>query len=208
MSKNMSSSGRRYEAAAQRFQETYDKYYNDEAFKQADEYARQKATEDAERNAEKMQGIAEKQSLRAGNMASANALKAGRTAGMSKAQAGLKAGEAAADATANSYKNVYNDVYNNTYQNTYNGLRSDKLNQNANAVNAQAGVLAASQQEDQNAYNRAWGNLGGAGSFFSGLLTSDERLKRFKDISFDNEDEEEDDLKVYYKKEKKQCGEQ
>lgn len=202
MSKNMNSSGRRYEAAAQRFQETYDKYYSDEAFKQADEYARQKAIQDAERNAEKMQGIAEKQSLRAGNMASANALKAGRTAGMSKAQAGLKAGEAAADTTANSYKNVYNDVYNNTYQNTYSGLRGDKLNQNANAVNAQAGVLTAAQQEDQNAYNRAWGNLGGWGSAFSGLLTSDERLKRFKDISFD-EDEEEDDLKVYYKKEKK-----
>ena len=206
MSQNMSSSGRRYEAAAQKFQETYDKYYNDEAFKQADEYARQKATEDAERNAEKMQGIAEKQSLRAGNMASANALKAGRTAGMSKAQAGLKAGEAGADTTANSYKNVYNDVYNNTYQNTYNGLRGDKLNQNANAVNAQAGLVSSAQQEDQNAYNRSWGNLGGAGSFVSGLLTSDERLKRFKDISFD-EDEEKDDLKVYYKKEKKQCGE-
>ena len=202
MSQNMSSSGRRYEEAAQKFQETFDKYYNDEAFKQADEYARQKATEDAERNAEKMQGIAEKQSLRAGNMASANALKAGRTAGMSKAQAGLKAGEAAADTTANSYKNVYNDVYNDVYNNTYKGLRGDKLNQNANAVNAQVGTLAASQQEDQNAYNRAWGNLGGWGSFATGLLTSDERLKRFKDISFDD-DEEEDDLKVYYKKEDK-----
>ena len=207
MSQNMNDSGDKYAAAAQKFQETFDKYYNDKAFKQADEYARQKATEDAERNAEKMQGIAEKQSLRAGNMASANALKAGRTAGMSKAQAGLKAGEAAADTTANSYKNVYNDVYNNTYQNTYDGLRGDKLNQNANAVNAQVGTLAASQQEDQNAYNRAWGNLGGWGSFATGLLTSDERLKRFKDISFDN-DEEKDDLKVYYKKEKKQCGEQ
>ena len=204
MSQNMSSSGRRYEAAAQKFQETFDKYYNDEAFKQADEYARQKATEDAERNAEKMQGIAEKQSLRAGNMASANALKAGRTAGMSKAQAGLKAGEAAADTTANSYKNVYNDVYNDTYQDTYSDLRGDKLNQNANAVNAQLGTLAASQQEDQNAYNRSWGNLGGWGSFATGLLTSDERLKRFKDISFDDDDdEEEDDLKVYYKKEDK-----
>ena len=202
MSKNMSSSGRRYEEAAEKFQATFDKYYNDEAFKQADEYARQKATEDAERNAEKMQGIAEKQSLRAGNMASANALKAGRTAGMSKAQAGLKAGEAGADTTANSYKNVYNDVYNNTYQDTYSGLRGDKLNQNANAVNAQTGVLATSLQEDQNAYNRAWGNLGGWGSFATGLLTSDERLKRFKDISFDD-DEEEDDLKVYYKKEGK-----
>ena len=202
MSQNMSSSGRRYEAAAQKFQETFDKYYNDEAFKQADEYARQKATEDAERNAEKMQGIAEKQSLRAGNMASANALKAGRTAGMSKAQAGLKAGEAAADTTANSYKNVYNDVYNDVYNNTYKGLRGDKLNQNANAVKAQADLLTSSQQEDQNAYNRAWGNLGGWGSLFTGLLTSDERLKRFKDISFDD-DKEEDDLKVYYKKEKK-----
>ena len=202
MSKNMSSSGIKYEEAAKKFQKTFDKYYNDEAFKQADEYARQKATEDAERNAEKMQGIAEKQSLRAGNMASANALKAGRTAGMSKAQAGLKAGEAGADTTANSYKNVYNDVYNNTYQNTYSGLRGDKLNQNANAVNAQAGTLAAAQQEDQNAYNRAWGNLGGWGSFATGLLTSDERLKRFKDISFDD-DKEEDDLKVYYKKEGK-----
>ena len=201
MSQNMNDSGDKYAAAAEKFQATYDKYYSDKAFKKADEYARQKATEDAERNAEKMQGIAEKQSLRAGNMASANALKAGRTAGMSKAQAGLKAGEAGADTTANSYKNVYNDVYNNTYQNTYDGLRRDKLNQNTNAVNAQGQVLTAAQQEDQNAYNRAWGNLGGFGSGISGLLTSDERLKKFKDISFD--DEEKDDLKVYYKKEKK-----
>ena len=202
MSQNMNDEGDKYKAASEKFQQVYDKYYTDEAFKQADDYARQMATQDAERNAEKMQGIAEKQSLRAGNMAGANALKAARTAGMSKAQAGLKAGEAAADTTANSYKNVYNDVYNSTYQNTYNGLRSDKLNQNANAVNAQAGQVSTSQQEDQNEYNRAWGNLGGWGSFASGLLTSDERLKRFKDISFD-EDEEIDDLKVYYKKEKK-----
>ena len=202
MSQNMNDEGDKYKAASEKFQQVYDKYYTDEAFKQTDDYARQMATEDAERNAEKMQGIAEKQSLRAGNMAGANALKAARTAGMSKAQAGLKAGEAAADTTANSYKNVYNDVYNSTYQNTYNGLRGDKLNQNANAVNAQAGQVSTSQQEDQNEYNRAWGNLGGWGSFASGLLTSDERLKRFKDISFD-EDEERDDLKVYYKKEKK-----
>lgn len=206
MSKNMKAEGDKYAAAAQKFNDAYNKYYNNNAFTQADEYARQKATEDSERNAEKLQGIAEKQSLRAGNMASANALKAGRTAGMSKAQAGLKAGEAGADTTANSYKNVYNDVYNNTYQNTYNGLRSDKLNQNTNAVNAQAGVLSAAQQEDQNEYNRAWGTLGGAGSMVSGLLTSDERLKKFRDISFD--DEEKDDLKVYYKKERKQCGKQ
>lgn len=202
MSQNMSAEGDKYKAASEKFQQVYDKYYTDDAFKQADDYARQMATQDAERNAEKMQGIAEKQSLRAGNMAASNALKAGRTAGMSKAQAGLKAGEAAADTTANSYKNVYNDVYNSTYQNTYNGLRGDKLNQNANAVNAQAGFLSTNQQEDQNEYNRSWGNLGGWGSFASGLLTSDERLKRFKDISFD-EDEEIDDLKVYYKKEKK-----
>jgi hypothetical protein len=202
MSQNMSEEGDKYKAASEKFQQVYDKYYTDEAFKQADDYARQMATQDAERNAEKMQGIAEKQSLRAGNMAASNALKAGRTAGMSKAQAGLKAGEAAADTTANSYKNVYNDVYNSTYQNTYNGLRGDKLSQNANAVNAQAGQVSTSQQEDQNEYNRSWGNLGGWGSFASGLLTSDERLKRFKDISFD-EDEEIDDLKVYYKKEKK-----
>jgi hypothetical protein len=202
MSQNMSAEGDKYKAASEKFQQVYDKYYTDEAFKQADDYARQMATQDAERNAEKMQGIAEKQSLRAGNMAASNALKAGRTAGMSKAQAGLKAGEAAADTTANSYKNVYNDVYNSTYQNTYNGLRGDKLSQNANAVNAQAGQVSTNQQEDQNEYNRSWGNLGGWGSFVSGLLTSDERLKRFKDISFD-EDEEIDDLKVYYKKEKK-----
>lgn len=201
----MNDEGDKYKAAAEKFQQVYDKYYSDTAFRQADDYARRKALEDAERNAEKMQGVAEKQSLRAGNMASANALKAGRTAGMSKAQAGLKAGEAAADTTANSYKNVYNDVYNNTYQNTYSGLRGDKLSQNANAVNAQAGLLSSSQQEDQNEYNRAWGNLGGWGSFASGLLTSDERLKKFKDISFD---EDKDDLKVYYKKEKKPCGEQ
>ena len=178
---------------------TYDSSYYDEAKKKYDELA-SKYEGLSGINQARAQGsnIAET----AGKAAVSSATGAARSAGMSKAQAGIKAGEAAADTTANSYKNVYNDAYNSTYQNTYNGLRGDKLNQNANAVNAQAGLLSANQQEDQNEYNRAWGNLGGWGSFAAGLLTSDERLKRFKDISFDK-DEEIDDLKVYYKKDKK-----
>lgn len=58
--------------------------------------------------------------------------------------------------------------------------------------------MTTAQQEGQNEYNRQWGNIGAVGSMVTGLLTSDERLKRFRMISSKLNDGKED-FKVYYK---------
>jgi hypothetical protein len=48
-----------------------------------------------------------------------------------------------------------------------------------NAVGAAGAQLSAAQQEGQNEYNRTWGNW----SAGLGLLTSDERLKKYRECS-------------------------
>lgn len=179
------------------------------------------------------------QSQRAGNQAAANATRGASTAGLNKAQAAMMSRQAAADTTGNTYQNVY-DSSRNTALNNYQVARSEALNNYQNArnsalnnnqatlaakqgeystrvgaaavpVNAQGQKMSAAQQEDQNAYNRSWGNLGGIGSMVTGLLTSDERLKNFREVSskLDTnkpEDNNKDDymlLKVSYRKENK-----
>lgn len=177
MSKNMSSTGERYESASRKFDEAYNKYAGEQGLKSATDYA---------------EGQASRQSLMAGNQASANANRGARTAGLSKAQSALMAEQASSDTTGN------------TYQNVYDSSRASALNNNQASINARGSQVSSAQQEDQNAYNRAWGNLGGAGSMISGLLTSDERLKTFKEVSSrignGSKDNDYSLLKVTYRK--------
>ena len=164
MSKNMSSTNHRYEAANKKFNEAYDKYAGEAGLNSATNYANTQAQEQANQ-----------QSLRAGTQAGAAANKSARTSGLSKAQAALMSEQAASDTTGN----TYSDVYNQTRNSSLNGA----LQNNQAAINARGQQLTAAQQEGQNAYNRAWGNVGGAGSMFTGLLTSDERLKEAVNVS-------------------------
>lgn len=164
MSKNMSSTNRRYEAANKKFDEAYNKYAGEAGLNSATNYANTQAQEQANQ-----------QSLRAGTQAGAAANKSARTSGLSKAQAALMSEQAASDTTGN----TYSDVYNQTRSSSLNGA----LQNNQAAVNARGTQLQSSQQEGQNAYNRAWGNVGGAGSMVTGLLTSDERLKEAVNVS-------------------------
>lgn len=175
MSKNMSSTGERYESASAKFDEAYNKYSGEQGLKSATEYGEEQA---------------KRQSMMAGNQASANANRSARTAGLSKAQSALMAEQSASDTTAN------------TYQNAYDSSRGTALNNNQATINARGSQVSSAQQEDQNAFNRAWGNVGGAGSMISGLLTSDERLKNFKEISskIGNKNNDYSLLKVTYKK--------
>lgn len=166
MSKNMSSTNRRYEAANKKFDEAYNKYAGEASLNSATNYANTQAQEQA--NA---------QSLRAGTQAGAAANKSARTSGLSKAQAALMSEQAASDTTGN----TYSDVYNQTRNSSLNGA----LQNNQAATNARGTQLQSSQQEGQNAYNRAWGNVGGVGSMVTGFLTSDERLKEARDVSSD-----------------------
>lgn len=220
MSKNMSSQGQRYDSAARKFDESVAKYegkvdeatqdYQNEYKKYAGEAGLKSATEYAEKQANQ-------QSQRAGNQAAANATRGASTSGLNKAQAAMMGRQAASDTTGNAYQGVYDSSRGAALNNNQatlaakQGEYSTRAGAAAVPVNAQGQKMSAAQQEDQNAYNRAWGNLGGIGSMVTGLLTSDERLKNFREVSskLDTnkpEDNNKDDymlLKVSYRKENK-----
>lgn len=192
MSKNMSSTNRHYKAANKKFEEAFNKYnadieaatsdyqkvFNeytgDTSLKKATNYAQDQATQ---------------QSLRAGTQAGATANRSARTAGLNKAQAAILAQQAASDTTGNTYQSAYDSSRNAALNNNQStvaakqGEYSARVSAAAIPLNARGQQLAAAQKEGQNAYNRAWGNVGGAGSMVTGLLTSDERLKEARDVS-------------------------
>lgn len=192
MSKNMSSTGQRYEAASDKFNEAYDKYNKDVDAATKDyqavfnKYAGDAGLKSATSYA---QDQASQQSMRAGNQAGANANRSARTAGLSKAQAAMMAQQSASDTTGNMYQSAYDSSRNAALNNNQStvaakqGEYSTRVGAAATPLNARGQQLTAAQQEDQNAYNRAWGNVGGIGSMVTGLLTSDERLKHFKEVS-------------------------
>lgn len=199
MSKNMSSTNRRYEAANKKFDEAVNKYNADVETATSDyqkvfnKYAGDAGLESATSYA---QNQASQQSLRAGTQAGANANRSARTAGLNKAQAAMLAQQAASDTTGNTYQSAYDSSRNaalNNNQTTLSakqGEYSTRVNAAATPLNARGQQLTAAQQEGQNAYNRAWGNVGGAGSMFTGLLTSDERLKEAVNVSSDESTED------------------
>ena len=218
MSKNMSATGRRYEAASDKFNEAYDKYNKDIAAATDDykkvfnKYAGDTGLKSATDYA---QDQASQQSMRAGNQAGANANRSARTAGLNKAQAAMLAQQSASDTTGNMYQSAYDSSRNaalNNNQSTLSakqGEYSTRVSAASTPLNARGQQLTAAQQEDQNAYNRSWGNVGGVGSMVSGLLTSDERLKHFREVSskIGNKEPAKDDYKLlmvnYTKRENK-----
>ena len=192
MSKNMSSTNRRYEAANKKFDEAVNKYNADVETATSDyQKVFNKYTGDAglESATSYAQNQASQQSLRAGTQAGATANRSARTAGLNKAQAAMLAQQAASDTTGNTYQSAYDSSRNaalNNNQTTLSakqGEYSTRVNAAATPLNARGQQLTAAQQEGQNAYNRAWGNVGGAGSMVTGLLTSDERLKEAVNVS-------------------------
>lgn len=164
---NMSSTGQRYEKASDKFEDAYNKYAGEKGMKLATQTARTEA-----------QDVANQEASRAGSIAGANAQRQARNAGLSKAKSALVGAQASGDASVNSYGNLYNSTYGTT--------QSNAVASNNGAITARGNALSAAQQEDQNAYNRAWGNVGGVGSMVSGLLTSDARLKESECVSTDS----------------------
>lgn len=214
MSANMSSTGQRYEAAAAKFdhavsqyeqqtsdalkdfQKEYNKYAGEQGLKTATDYAQNQASQ---------------QSMRAGNQAGANANRSARTSGLSKAQSAMMAQQAASDTTGNMYQSAYDSSRNAALNNNQatlaakQGEYSTRVSAAGTPLNARGQQVTAAQQEDQNAYNRGWGNVGGIGSMVTGLLTSDERLKTYREVSskIGNKGDDYTLLKVSYKKENK-----
>ena len=125
---------------------------------------------------------------------------AARSAGMNKAQAAMMGSQQNANAYQNAYGNAYSQQLGNAQSNqntqlaNYNSAfenNANRMNANLNqqqgmaqqsgqaALNAQGNVLGAQQQEGQNIYNREYGNRG----FWTGLFTSDERLKNYRECT-------------------------
>lgn len=189
----MLSTGRRYEAASKKFDEAVDKYKEEvdtatkDYQKVFDKYSGDTGLNSATSYA---QDQASQQSMRAGNQAGANANRSARTSGLSKAQAAMMSQQAASDTTGSTYQSAYDSSRNAALNNNQatvaakQGEYSTRVGAAGVPVNAMGQKMSASQQEDQNAYNRAWGNVGGSGSMLFGLSgLSDERLKHFKDVS-------------------------
>lgn len=111
------------------------------------------------------------EAVQAGNRAQTQA----RSAGMSKAAAALVGA---------------NDT-SNQYLNSFNNQQSNAMNMNNAALNARSNQMNAGMTEGQNAYNRAWGNVGTvanmggqvAGGVMKAMAMSDERLKHYRDVS-------------------------
>lgn len=111
------------------------------------------------------------EAVQAGNRAQTQA----RSAGMSKAAAALMGA---------------NDT-SNQYLNSFNNQQSNAMNMNNAALNARSNQMNAGMTEGQNAYNRAWGNVGTvanmggqvAGGVMKAMAMSDERLKHYRDVS-------------------------
>ena len=105
--------------------------------------------------------------------------------------------------TTNEY-NRGNSLTTNEY-NSANGLVTNAYNRAngisgvyANKANLMGNAMSSQQAEGNNQYNRTWGTIGG----IAGLLTSDERLKKYKDLSSSfcsKEEEAEDDNILKYK---------
>jgi hypothetical protein len=157
------------------------------------------------------QKYAGRQAANAAAGAQNQATTAARAAGMNKAQAAMMGSQQNANAYQNAYGNAYSQQlgnaqsnqntqlanYNSAFENNANRMNNNMMNQqqmaNANAqyqqgmaqqsgqaaLNAQGNVLGAQQQEGQNVYNREYGNRG----FWTGILTSDERLKNYRECT-------------------------
>lgn len=111
------------------------------------------------------------EAVQAGNRAQTQA----RSAGMSKAAAALMG----ANDTSNQYLNSFNNQQNNA------------MNMGNANVQARNNQMSAGMTEGQNAYNRAWGNVGTVanmggqvvGGIAKAMTMSDERLKHYREVS-------------------------
>ena len=154
--------------------------------------------------------LGKKGATSATNASIANSINSARASGMNKAQSATMGNQSA----INTYNNQLNaqqsnayvsgqDAVNNEY-NRANSLSTNEYNRAngitgtyANRANLMGNAMSSQQAEGNNQYNRVWGTIGGIG----GLLTSDERLKKYRDLStsFCSKEEAEDDDILKYK---------
>ena len=133
------------------------------------------------------------------NASIANSINSARASGMNKAQSATMGNQSA----INTYNNQLNTQQSNAYASGQDAVTNEYNRANgisgayANRANLMGNAMSSQQAEGNNKYNRTWGTIGGIG----GLLTSDERLKKYKDLSssFCSKEEAENDNILKYK---------
>ena len=143
--------------------------------------------------------LGKKGATSATNASIANSINSARASGMNKAQSATMGNQSA----INTYNNQLNAQQSNAYASGQDAVTNEYNRANgisgayANRANLMGNAMSSQQAEGNNKYNRTWGTIGGIG----GLLTSDERLKKYKDLSssFCSKEEAEDDNILKYK---------
>lgn len=182
---------------------TKSKGYIDSAYENSKKYS-------GDEGYDRALNLGKKGATSATNASIANSINSARASGMNKAQSATMGNQSA----INTYNNQLNaqqsnayasglDAVNNAY-NRANSLSTNEYNRAngisgvyANKANLMGNAMSSQQAEGNNKYNRVWGTIGGIG----GLLTSDERLKKYKDLSssFCSKEEAKDDNILKYK---------
>lgn len=137
--------------------------------------------------------LGKKGATNATNASIANSINSARASGMNKAQSATMGNQSA----INTYNNQLNAQQSNAYASGQDAVTNEYNRANgisgayANRANLQGNAMSSQQAEGNNRYNRTWGTIGG----IAGLMTSDERLKRYKDLStsFCSKEEVKDD---------------
>lgn len=162
-----------YNDAMKEYLNVSNKYYND-AYDKSKKYV-------GDEGYERALDLGKKGAVSATNASIGRSVANARANGMNKAQASAMGNQTAMD----TYNNQLNAQQSSAYgsgqdavTNEYNragGISSAY----ANRANLQGNAMSSQQAEGNNRYNRTWGTIGGIGS----LITSDERLKKYKDLS-------------------------
>ena len=164
MSANMSSTNSGYQSAYSQYQQAMQDY-KETASKNTGEAGYRKSVQMGSQGANTVAGGAQQQ-----------AQNAYRNAGMSKAQA--------ANLGAGQGSQAYQQNFSNQQQQGANQL-ANEVTAKGNSANQASTAAQMQQQEGQNRYNRAWGNLGNTMGIVGSLVgaASDERLKESENVS-------------------------
>jgi hypothetical protein len=121
-----------------------------------------------------------------GNKGYENSLKEGQKGAASAAGGAASAAQGSAR-TAGMSKSAAAAMGNQSTINSYDSNLASQQQQAANQgnakVSAQSGALNAGQAEAGNEYNRGWSTAGNIMGMVGGALSSDERMKNYKDVS-------------------------
>lgn len=176
-----------------KYEKAYDKY--NQAIKDYEDISK-KSLEDAYTKSKQYVGdegykrsleLGKKGATSASNSAISQGISSARASGMNKAQASALGNQSA----INAYNNQLNTQQNNAYQSGQDASRNEYDRANllsgiySNKSNLLGNSMSSQQAEGGNRYNRVWGTIGGIGSAVSSLgsLASDEKLKRYRDVS-------------------------